>query len=108
MITRPQLTRIKRSQKTSTNLNGVSRKVKTTFTAIQMLNAVVYNDTIRTLNTRIKLLELLGEPDYYRDDRSFLHYRITESRIAFFTLHTKTIVIKLSEDNAIEWIKIHE
>jgi hypothetical protein len=73
----------------------------------KMLNDVVYNDTIRALN-KDEILDLLGEPSYDRDDKNFLHYRITEQRLGPWTLHTKTMVIKLLEDNTIEWIKIHE
>ncbi len=73
----------------------------------QMLNAVVYNDTIRMLN-KDQIVELLGEPDYVRDDNFYLYYRITETRLAFWSLHTKTLVIKLTDDNIIDWIKIHE
>ena len=71
----------------------------------QMVQDLVYNDTIRTLN-KTQLLELLGEPSYIRAE--YLYYRITETRLGSWTIHTKTIVIKLKEDTAIEWIKIHE
>ncbi|MBT8288387.1 MAG: hypothetical protein HKN00_08795 [Flavobacteriaceae bacterium] len=73
----------------------------------QMLNAVIYNDSIRDLN-RAEIIELLGEPSYYRDDKNFLYYRINETNIGFWTLHTKTMVIKLTDKNIVEWIKIHE
>jgi hypothetical protein len=73
----------------------------------KMLNDVVYNDTIRTLN-KDEILNLLGEPTYYRTDKNYLHYLITKTRLGFWTLHTKTMVIKFSEENTIEWIKIHE
>jgi len=73
----------------------------------QMLNAVVYNDTIRTLS-KVQFVELLGEPDYLRDDPLYLHYRISETRLSFWTMHTKTMVVKLTEEDTIEWIKIHE
>lgn len=73
----------------------------------KMLNDIVYNDTIRSLNKN-EILDLLGEPSYSRDDPNFLHYRITEKRLGRWTLHTKTMVIKLSVDSTIDWIKIHE
>ena len=71
----------------------------------KMLNDIIYNDTIRTLN-KDKLLDLLGEPDYSREGH--LYYRINETRLGNWTLKTKTMVIKLVDDKSIEWIKIHE
>lgn len=71
----------------------------------RMLHDIVYNDTVRTLHKN-EILELLGEPD--RIDSSYLFYKIVQKRIQFIPLHTKTMVVKLSGDNTIEWIKIHE
>ena len=71
----------------------------------KMLDDVVYNDTIRTLHSH-EVINLLGEPDYIRERH--LYYRIRETRLGFWTLHTKTMVIKLAADDGIEWIKIHE
>jgi len=73
----------------------------------KMLNDIVYNDTIRTLN-KAEILDLLGEPSYYRENKSFLYYTITQKRLLFWPLHTRSMVIKLSEKNTIEWIKIYE
>jgi len=73
----------------------------------KMLNDVVYNDTIRRLN-KVEILDLLGEPSYYRNNKNFLYYTIKQKRLGSWPLHTKSMVIKLSEDNTIEWIKIHE
>ena len=70
-----------------------------------MINDIVYNDTIRNLN-KDQVLDLLGEPDYIREDH--LYYRITETRLGNWPLKTKTMVIKLEGGKAIEWIKIHE
>ncbi len=71
----------------------------------QMVNAIVYNDTIRTLNKK-QLLTLLDTPSYTREGH--MYYRITENRLGNWTLHTKTMVVKLLEDESIDWIKIHE
>ena len=71
----------------------------------KMINGIVYNDTIRMLNKE-QLLDLLGEPDYIREEH--LYYRIKETRIGYWTLKTKTMVIKFIDDTTIEWIKIHE
>lgn len=73
----------------------------------KMLNDIVYNDTVRTLN-RDQILNLFGEPSYYRNDEYFLYYRISERRIGSWKLHTRTMVIKLSEYNKIDWIRVHE
>jgi hypothetical protein len=71
----------------------------------QMVNDVLYNDTIRSLNGE-EILGLLGKPD--RINEGHLYYRITETSLGFWTLHAKTLVIKLSADNSIEWIKLHD
>ena len=71
----------------------------------QMLNSIVYNDTVRALN-KDEILDLLGEPD--RRNEGYLYYLISQRRLGFWPLHTKTLVIKLSGDNTIDWIKIHE
>ena len=71
----------------------------------QMLHDIIYNDTIREL-TKDALLELLGEPD--RSNKGHLYYMISQKKLGFWPIKTKTLVIKLTEDNSIEWIKIHE
>ncbi|MCB2220627.1 MAG: hypothetical protein KQI35_09545 [Bacteroidetes bacterium] len=70
-----------------------------------MLNDIVYNDTIRML-TQEEILELLGEPD--RREDGYLYYMVKQKRLGYWPLHTKTLVLKFSEDNTIDWIKIHE
>ncbi len=72
---------------------------------VHMLNSIVYNDTVRALY-KAELLDLLGDPDRRND--SYLYYTISQRRLGFWPLHTKTLVIKLSEDSTIDWIKIHE
>ncbi len=71
----------------------------------KMLNSIVYNDTVRTLNKN-EILDLLGEPD--RSNEGYLYYTISQRRLGFWPLHTKTLVIKLTGDTTIDWIKIHE
>ncbi|NHF60860.1 hypothetical protein FK220_016010 [Flavobacteriaceae bacterium TP-CH-4] len=71
----------------------------------QMLNEVVYSDTIRSLS-KVELLKLLGEPD--RSQEGHLYYTITKTRLGFWTLHRKTMVVKLSDNDTIDWIKSHE
>jgi len=69
-----------------------------------MLNDVVYNDTVRSLNKK-EIFNLLGEPD--RINENHLYYRIVEKRLGFWTLHNTSMVIKFSGDDTIDWIKIH-
>lgn len=71
----------------------------------QMLNDIVYNDTIRTL-LKDEIIALLGAPD--RINEGHLYYLIDQRRLGSWTLHSKTMVIKLSEEGTIDWIKIHE
>ncbi len=69
-----------------------------------MLEEVVYNDTIRSLNED-QLIGLLGEPD--RKNEEYLYYRISQTKLFAWALKTKTMVIKLSDRDTVEWIKIH-
>lgn len=69
-----------------------------------MLDDVVYNDTIRSLD-ETALLSLLGDPDRRNED--YLYYLVSQKRLFTWPLHTRTMVVKLSADT-IEWIKIHE
>ena len=73
----------------------------------KMLNDILYTDTFRKLNKTELLIEL-GNPSYYREDKSYLHYIITQKRLFFWPLHTKVLVIKLKDDETVEWIKLHE
>ena len=71
----------------------------------QMLNDVLYSDSVRAL-AEDDLLELLGEPD--RTNEGHLYYTVSQRRIGSWPLHTKTLVIKIAEDSTVEWIKVHE
>ena len=71
----------------------------------QMFRDVLYNDTVRFLGKE-ELLDLLGEPD--RTNENHLYYEITQKRLGSWPLFTKTMVIKFSDSDSIEWIKIHE
>ena len=70
-----------------------------------MLEDLMGNQHLKTLK-RNELIDLLGEPD--RMDSNYLFYLIAQERLGFWPLHTKTLVIKLSPDSAMEWIKIHK
>ena len=70
-----------------------------------MLASLFANDTIRELDKN-EVIDLLGPPD--RIDSLYLFYLIAQKRAAFFPLHTKTLVIKISDDNSPNKIMIHE
>ena len=71
----------------------------------QMLNDLVYNDTVRSLNED-QILDLLGKPDRMTDGH--LYYQIDQKHLGAWVIHTKTLVIKLAGDSKVEWMKIHE
>jgi hypothetical protein len=71
----------------------------------KMVNTILYTDTIRSL-AQDEVLELLGKPD--RIAGEYLYYMITQKRLGSWPLHTKTLVIKFTEADSIDWIKIHE
>ena len=71
----------------------------------KMLNNVLYNDSIRALH-KDEILDLLGEPD--RVNENYLYYTISKKSLGFWTLHSRTMVIKFDDTDAIEWIKVHE
>ena len=69
-----------------------------------MLDDLVQNYTLKGTK-KTALIDLLGQPD--RTDSNYLFYRISQNRIGFFPLSTKTLVIKLAGDSTVEWRKIH-
>jgi hypothetical protein len=71
----------------------------------QMVNDILYNDTIRSLN-KDEIIDLLGKPD--RENEGYFYYTIKVTRLLSWTLHTQTLVIKFSDDFTIDWIKLHE
>lgn len=71
----------------------------------QMVNALLYDNDLRTLNESA-ILDLLGAPD--RRNEGYLYYTVNQTRLGFWPLHTKSLVVKFSADNNVEWIKLHE
>ena len=71
----------------------------------KMLNAVLYSDTLRTLNEN-EITQLLGQPDRLNQD--FIYYRVKQTRLLFWPLHTRSLVLKFNDDSTIQWIKVHE
>jgi uncharacterized membrane-anchored protein len=55
---------------------------------------------------RKEVIVLLGQPN--RTDKEYLFYTVAQERIQFFPLHTKTLVIKLSNDSTTNKVMIHE
>ncbi len=70
----------------------------------QMLKDLMENQNLRSFNYR-EIVSLLGKPD--KEDNLHLFYRVHQKSIKFFTLHTKTMVIKFEQDSTVNWIKIH-
>lgn len=70
-----------------------------------MLKDLLAKDTLHRVK-KDSLLSLLGSPD--RRDSNYLFYMIAQRRLGVLPLHTKTMVIKLTKDSAVEWVKIHE
>jgi len=74
----------------------------------EMLDSILHTQLVKSLN-KTEIIKLLGEPSYYREDRNYLYYLI-KKKVFFgvWTLHTKTLVIKIKDDKTVKWIKIHE
>lgn len=71
----------------------------------QMVHDVLYNDTIRSLNKN-QIINILGKPD--KINEGHLYYTIAQKRMGTWPLHTRTLVIKLTEEETVEWVKLHE
>ncbi|MEJ2006448.1 MAG: hypothetical protein P8X57_16150 [Cyclobacteriaceae bacterium] len=71
----------------------------------QMVNSVLYSDSIRALS-KPEVLDLLGKPD--RTNENHLYYLIDESNLGMWTLHATSLVIKFNVKDSVEWIKLHE
>ncbi|MEO6132366.1 MAG: hypothetical protein ABIQ02_10995 [Saprospiraceae bacterium] len=71
----------------------------------EMYKEVLYSDSFRRLKKEA-VLDMLGMPD--KVDSLYLFYLVAQKRIGFFPLNSKTLVIKLSDDGSVEWVKIHE
>lgn len=71
----------------------------------KMRNDLITNDRLKRLK-KDEIINQLGQPD--RIDSAYLFYRIAQERIGFFPLHTKTLVIKLSNDSAANSVMIHQ
>lgn len=71
----------------------------------ELLPSILYNDSIRTMSKE-EVVDMLGPPD--RSNEGFLYYMISQTRLGFWPLKTKTMVVKITGDDRVEWIKVHE
>lgn len=69
-----------------------------------MVDDILYTDKIRKLEKE-KILDILGEPN--REQDNHLYYKISEKKMGPLTLSASFIVIKLTENGSVEWIKLH-
>ena len=69
-----------------------------------MYKSLFENDTLKKLK-KDQVLQMLGEPT--RIDNLHLFYRITEDRVGMMIMRTKTLVIKLREDDSVEKVMVH-
>ncbi len=70
-----------------------------------MLDDLVESRVLKTLSED-EVLDLLGPPT--RKDSSYLFYRVDQTRLFMWPLHTTTLVIKLSADSTENQVLIHE
>lgn len=70
-----------------------------------MLNDIIESKLVKGLKTN-KVIELLGEPE--RIDTNFMFYRISQERLGFWPLHTKTLVLELGSDSIVKYNWIHK
>ena len=70
----------------------------------KMLNDIIETRILKGL-TREEVLALLGEPT--RIDKNYLFYKVSESKIGFFTLGTKTLVLQLTQDSVVGPVMVH-
>jgi hypothetical protein len=70
-----------------------------------MLKDLMQDSNFRKLK-KPEVLNLLGEPT--RVDTNYLFYRVQEKRFGLVPFHTKTMVVKFTGADSIEWIRIHQ
>ncbi len=70
----------------------------------KMVQDLFRDDKLKGL-TREQIVEKLGEPT--RTDKNYLFYRISQMRVGFLPVKTKTLVIRLSPQGLSEAVLIH-
>jgi hypothetical protein len=71
----------------------------------ELLNSILYTDTIRN-QKKDQVIKLMGPPG--RVNEEYFYYTIEQQRLGFWPVHTKTMVIRFSENDSVDWIKVHE
>ena len=71
----------------------------------KIVKELMATDTLKRLKKE-QILTMLGEPN--RSDNAYLFYTIAQERLGLFPLHTKTLVIKLSNDSTANSVMIHQ
>ena len=71
---------------------------------VKMIADLFKDDKLKGL-TKEQIVEKLGEPT--RTDKNYLFYLVSQKRIQFFPLSTKTLVIRLSPEGLSEAVLIH-
>jgi len=71
----------------------------------KMVKELMDKNTLKRLKKE-EVINMLGEAN--RTDKEYLFYEIAQERLGFFPLHTKTLVIKLSNDSTANKVMIHQ
>lgn len=71
----------------------------------KMLDDLVQSQILKGL-TRDQVTDVLGPP--LRTDKNYIFYRIDQTRMFNFPLHTTSLVLKLSADSTVNAVLIHE
>ena len=72
---------------------------------VNMYKPLVFDGQLKGLS-KDSIYTMLGEPD--RVDNGHLFYLISQRRAGLIILHTTTMVIKLNDQESVDWVKIHE
>ncbi len=70
-----------------------------------MLNDIIVTKLVKGLKPD-KVIALLGEPE--RIDTNFMFYRISQERLGFWPIHTKTLVLEFGPDTTVKYNWIHQ
>ena len=70
----------------------------------QMVEDVLYNDTIRTLR-KDQILDVLGAPS--KEVSGHFYYDVSKKQIGPWTVKARSLVVKFNDLDSIEWIKLY-
>ena len=71
----------------------------------RMLSNLIESDTLKK-SEKNSIIKLLGEPE--RVNENHWYYLVSQERLGFWPLHSSFLVIKFSDNNKVDWVKIHE